>query len=84
MCKFNKVNTNNIIYFYFFSHFPTTVVAKAFPKTFVALLNIPQKWSIGRIKAIPSMGILNMPQVVATTTKHALNVIWEVQKKLSL
>ncbi len=30
---------------------------------------------------MPSMGILNMPQVAATTTKHALNVIWEVQKK---
>lgn len=56
---------------YSLSHFPTTLVAKALPKTLVADRNISQKWSIGKISAMPSTGILNIPQVAATTTKLA-------------
>lgn len=46
-------------------------IAKPLPKTLVMLLPISQKWSIGRINAIPSTGMLNMEQVAATTTKEA-------------
>lgn len=72
----NRTDNTNFNRFFYAesspSHFPTTDVAKAFPKTLVALLNISQKWSIGRIKAMPSIGILNIPQVAATMTKLAL------------
>lgn len=36
------------------SHLLTAVVASALPTTFVIVLNISQKWSMGMIKAIPS------------------------------
>src|SRR5579862_3647648 len=54
-----------------FSHLLTTLVANAFPKTFVMLRNISQKWSIGNNNAIPSIGILNIPTVAVITTNAA-------------
>ena len=42
------------------SHLETAEVASAFPSTLVILLPISQKWSIGKINAIPSGGMPNI------------------------